>query len=796
MNHNVYNLMNWPDIEELVYSECSNPHRLLGAHMCKEGMLIQIFRPDAVEVKVNIAGRKKDYPCEKVDEAGWFAVLIPVRKLTAYTVTAEDVRGHKVTYIDPYACDTALTQEQLKKAAVGDDYAVYNTLGAHEMTVNGIRGVNFAVLAPEAVRVSVVGNFNQWDGRVFQMKKHEESGVFELFIPEMKAGEHYKYEIKFKGGNIALKTDPYCMCCDATQDYASVVYTPKNFKWQDSDWLSAGRKINYTDTPLSVCEISPDDLKCGKSFEEMAETVKMLGYTHVELTAAAEYGTAGMDSSAVVAYFAPAGIYGTPDDFKKMVNAFHKNNIGVIIKWNVAFMSNDKSGLTWFDGREFYETSSVILSHRPELKVSTFNMHNPQVRGFLIANALMWTREYHVDGLRVDELASLMYLDYGRRPGEWIPNIYGGNENLDAADFFRQLRKQLEAQNMNVLLIAEDSSAWPRVTGTSEDALQFDFKWNDTWRKDFWSFLEQDALFRKGVYHKLTDSMLYNYSEDFMLEFSGKQAESIPVLQDWEKAANLRLAYAYLYMYPGKKMLNFRQSGVLQEKYRKALNDFYMEHEALYELDNMPEGFEWVNTSEEEKTILAFMRNSKTVHGEKEQLLVVVNFTPVLREDFRMGVCLEGKYREIFNSDSTEYGGQGYGNSELIRSEKIMYNGFEDSVNLTLPPLSVTVYSYEPYTEIEQEEISIKQEAVKARLKAEQEAVRAENLRIKAEEEAKAAVEAEQRAKQAAKAALEAKLEAEKQAEEAEQLKIKIEEETKKKLKALEKKKLQQTSKK
>lgn len=806
MNHSVYNLMNWPDIEEIVYSECSNPHRLLGAHMCKEGMLIQIFRPDAVEVKVNIAGRKKDYICEKVDEAGYFAVLIPVRKLTAYTITAEDVRGRKVTYIDPYACDTALTEEQLKKAAAGDDYSVQNTLGAHETTVNGIRGVNFAVLAPEAIRVSVVGGFNQWDGRVFQMKKHEESGVFELFIPEMKAGECYKYEVKFKGGNIAVKADPYAMCCDAKQGFASMVYAPKAYKWEDSNWITARKNKKYTESALSICEISPKDLKGDRSIDELAAFIKEQGYTHVELTAAAQYSGADDDTSATVAYFAPAEVYGSAENLKKLINAFHKNNVGVIIKWNVAFMSNEPEGLTWFDGRGLYETSSVFLSHRPELKVSTFNLHNSYVRGFLISNALMWVEEYHADGLRVDELASLLYLDYGRRPGEWIPNIYGGNENLDAADFFRQLRKQLEARSKNVLLIAEDSSAWPRVTGDSEEALQFDFKWNDTWRKDFWSFLEHDSLFRKGVYHKLTENMLYNYSEDFVLEFSSKEVlqrgsyiDRLTVAEDWEKQANLRLAYGYLYMYPGKKMINLAQSAMLSEDYTKALNDFYVKHTALFELDNMPQGFEWVNTSEEEKTVLAFMRNSKAddkADGVKEQLLVVLNFTPVLRENFRMGVCLEGKYTEIFNSDNKEYGGQGYGNSAVIGSEKVTDNGWEDSISLTLPPLSVTVFAYEPYTELELEEIRIKQEAVRARQKAEQEAVRAESLRERAEEEAKAALEAEQRAKQAAQAALDAKVEAEKQAEEAEQVKIKIEEETKKKLKALEKKKLLEASKK
>lgn len=785
MNRNIYNLMNWPDIEELVYSECSTPHRLLGAHMCKEGMLIQVFRPDAVEVMINIAGRKKDYPCEKVDESGYFAVVIPVRKLTAYTVTVEDVKGHKEKYIDPYACDTGLTQEQLKKLSTGDDEEAYQHLGAHEMTVNGIRGVNFAVWAPDAVRVSVVGAFNHWDGRVFQMKKHLESGIFELFVPEMKAGVQYKYEVKFKGGNLAIKTDPYCQYCDAKQSFASVVYTAKSFPWEDEQWQKAEKQKSYADYPMVICEFNPEELGSIEELENLALRIKEEGYTHVELMAAAEYGGKGYNPYETVAYFAPAGIFGTPEDFKKLVNTFHKNGIGVIIGWNAAFMGNAATGLTWFDGRGLYETSTVRLYQHPELNVSTFNLNTPQVREFLISNAMMWVKEYHVDGLRIEELASLLYLNYGRAPGEWIPNLYGGNENLDAIAFFQNLKKKVPA-----MLIAEDSSAWPKVTGDAEDALGFDFKWNDSWRKDFLEFMEQDPLFRKGVYRKLTDSMLYHYSENFLLEFSHKALEqggfvldNMPGMQEWEKEANVRLAYGYLYLYPGKKMVQFRQIQAVNEQYRKALNEFYKKHKAIYELDYMPQGFAWIDTCDAEKTILAFMRNAD------EQLLVVANFTPVVREDFRMGVKLAGKYAEIFNSDGTEYGGQGYGNNSVLRSESVPEGGWEDSICLTLPPLSVTVYAYEPYTALELEEIKIKQEALKAKRAAEQEALKAEQFREKAEEEARAALEAERKAKQAAEVALEAKLVAEQQALEAEQAKLKIEEETRKKLAALKRKK-------
>lgn len=792
MNRSIYHLMNWPDIEGLVYSECSNPHELLGAHLCKEGMLVQVFRPDAVEVVIHVAGRKKAYPCEKVDESGYFAVLIPLKKLTAYTVTIEDVKGHKEQYIDAYACDTGLTEEQLKRIAAGDDYEGYRSLGAHEMTVNGISGVNFAVWAPEAVRVSVVGAFNHWDGRILPMKKHAESGIFELFVPEMKAGTAYKYEIKFKGGSLAVKTDPYCQSCDAKQNFVSVIYTEKPFAWEDTAWQTAVLKKDDSAGPMSICEINPEECADLREPEAFAERICEQGYTHVELMAAAEYGGNGHNLYETVAYFAPAGVFGEPEDLKRLINALHKKKIGVLIDWNAAFMSNAATGLTWFDGRGLYESSTVRLGKRPQLNVSTFNYSRRQVRSFLIANAVMWAKEYHVDGLRVDELASALYLDYGRNPGEWIPNLYGGNENLDAVAFFQELRKQLTAQGLPTLLIAEDSSTWGKVTGDGEEALGFDFKWNYGWQNDFLSFMEQDSLFRKGVYHKLTDNMLYYYSENFLLEFSHKVFEKhtmpdrMPGTTDWEKKANMRLAYGYQYFYPGKKLINDIQVQQMNPKYIKALNTFYKQHSALYEQDYVPEGFVWVDTANADETVLAFARKAEK---EPEELLIVANFTPVVREDFRLGVHQQGKYTEVFNSDAPEFGGQGVGNGKTLLSEKIRANDWEDSVMMTLPPLSVTVYAYQPYSALELEEIRIRQEAVLAERAAEAEAAKAEELREKAEEEARAALEAEKRAKQAAQAALEAKLEAEKQAEEAEAVKQKIAEETKKKLAALKRKK-------
>ena len=466
----LYQFMNWPEIEGLVYSECSHPMELLGAHMCRDGMLVQVFRPDAVEAEIHIAGRKKAYACEKVDESGYFAVCIPIKKQTAYTVCIEDIKGQKKEYMDPYACGTALTAEQRKKLAAGDDWEAYRLFGAHERTVGGIRGVCFAVWAPNAQRVSVVGDFNHWDGRIFPMEKHEDSGIFELFIPEMKAGTAYKYEIKFKGGNIAVKTDPYCRQCDAGQGFASVVYADIPFAWEDGAWQKAEENRDIEKEPVAIYEISPETCRQIKEPEQFAAQIAKLGYTHIELQAVAQYDSRRRNLRETAGYFAPADIFGTPDDLKRLVNAMHKENIGVIADWNAAFMGNLPSGLTWFDGTNLYESSAFCLTPDADVAVSSFQYGKPQVKMFLISNAIMWIKEYHIDGLFVDEVASALYLDYGRAPGEWIPNLYGENENLDAVAFFKQLKKVLIKEKCPAVLIAQDSSTWGRVTGSHEDA--------------------------------------------------------------------------------------------------------------------------------------------------------------------------------------------------------------------------------------------------------------------------------------------------------------------------------------
>ena len=746
------------------------------------------FRPDAVEAEIHIAGRKKAYACEKVDESGYFAVCIPIKKQTAYTVCIEDIKGQKKEYMDPYACGTALTAEQRKKLAAGDDWEAYRLFGAHERTVGGIRGVCFAVWAPNAQRVSVVGDFNHWDGRIFPMEKHEDSGIFELFIPEMKAGTAYKYEIKFKGGNIAVKTDPYCRQCDAGQGFASVVYADIPFAWEDGAWQKAEENRDIEKEPVAIYEISPETCRQIKEPEQFAAQIAKLGYTHIELQAVAQYDSRRRNLRETAGYFAPADIFGTPDDLKRLVNAMHKENIGVIADWNAAFMGNLPSGLTWFDGTNLYESSAFCLTPDADVAVSSFQYGKPQVKMFLISNAIMWIKEYHIDGLFVDEVASALYLDYGRAPGEWIPNLYGENENLDAVAFFKQLKKVLIKEKCPAVLIAQDSSTWGRVTGSHEDALGFDFKWNHGWKNDFDKFMQSDPLFRKGVYQKLTDNMLYFYSEFFIQELHITEQE-LPGSNDGEKHANMRLATAYQYCYPGKKRTAENCTGTLPQSFMEVLNAFYKEHPALYTADYEPEGFAWTDTQDEQETVLAFVRRSMVSDSTSQDLLVIANFTPVVRKDFRMGVLEPGKYKEIFNTDAAHFGGQNILNEQQLSSEKVERNGCENSIVLDLPPLALTVYAYEPFTKLELEEIQIREEAELAAKAAQEQAWQAEQLKVKAEEEAQAALEAQKQAELAAKAAQQACEEAEKQAQEAEAAKLKIEQETKKKLAALKRRK-------
>lgn len=788
MSRNLYDLMDWPEIEGVVYSECDNPCALLGGHLCKDGYLIQVFRPDAVEVAVRVEGRAKAYPMEKVDEAGFYAVLLPYKKKMRYQITMENLKGRRDTYTDPYIFGSQLKKADVKKFESGTCRDAYRFMGSHAMTIDGISGMHFAVWAPNARRVSVVGAFNGWDGRIFQMQKNAESGIFELFLPGLKADERYHYEVRLHDGRIQLKADPYMRGAECGRRFASVADAPVAFAWTDASWMEKKQNMNSKGQPLSVCELDMEALRQ----KDIVQRVADMGFNYVELMPVCAR-LSDRPAYETIGYFAPQDTIGITT-LQQRVNAFHDRGIGVLMDWNAAFMGQSPQGLSAFDGTPLYETDTARLDHHPDLRVATFDYAKPQVRSFLLSSMNFWVVCCHIDGFRIDEVASMLYLDYGRSAGAWIPNMYGGNENLAAIEFLQQLRVTADKYIPGTLLIAEETSGWPKVTGAvKEGALGFDYKWNDGWKKEFLPFMEMDPLFRKGIYGRLTYSMLYQYSEDFMLEFSHENFngeadglyERMPGSADDErsckknKQGNVRTALGYLYTHPGKKMVNLYECADCVE-YIAALNRLYLENTALYELDNYSEGFEWIDNVSAEESVLSFVRRA----DDGTELLTVLNFTPVKREKFRLGVTRAGKYRMIFNSDDKLYGGETDVRAEqpLYCSEEIGWNERCDSIEVTLPPLGMTLYSYEPYSFIELEEIRIRREAAVAKEKAEEHARAAQALKDKAEAEARLAMEAEERAKAAAEAALEAKLQAEQKAEEALQTSLKIDEETRKKL--------------
>ncbi len=736
MDKKLYKLMNWPEIEGIVYSECDNPHDYLGQQVTSAGVLIQAFMPGASCIIVKVDGQKKNYPMEQVDEEGYFAVLIPGRKKLKYTLFITFPDGNSKEIRDPYAYDSFIDREALDEFNSGINYKIYDTLGAHVMEVDGVLGTQFAVWAPNALRVSVVGDFNNWDGRIHQMRKDYESGVFDIFIPGVWTGEIYKYEIKFKGGMTTLKADPYAFSAELRPDTASVVYDISGFEWEDENWIAARDKKDMKKSPMSVFEMhlgsfkKPTDGREFYNYRELApmviEYVKKQNYTHVELMPITEHPFDASWGYQVTGYYAPTSRYGTPLDFKFFINELHKAGIGVILDWVPAHFPRDTFGLSYFDGTCLYEHQDPRQGAHPDWGTLIYNYGRPEVKNFLIGSALFWAEEYHADGIRSDAVASMLYLDYGKNDGEWIANMYGGKENLEAIEFLKHMNSIFKKRGLSTMLIAEESTAWPKVTGDVEnDSLGFDFKWNMGWMNDFTNFMRQNPLFRKGCYGDLTFSMIYNYSEDFILVFShdevvhGKSSMIYKMPGDTmeEKFANLRAAYGFMFTHPGKKLLfmgqDFGQTSEWAEdkevewnlleyeghqqmqKYVSDLNALYIKEPALHELDYDTDGFKWINCISADETIVVFRR----IASNGEELIVVCNFTPVMRANYKIGVPHPGKYKEIFNSDSAAYGGGDFVNPRLKVSKKDECDGLDDSIRIKVPPMGISILRYIPVSE-------------------------------------------------------------------------------------------------
>ena len=783
MGNRLYDLMDWPSIEGIVYSECDEPMELLGGRICKDGFLIQTFAPDAVEMNVRVDGRKKLYPMEKMDEAGFFAVLFPGRKKVSYTFVKEDVYGKKTEYKDIYSygrheCMQALlkisqngkSEYNINKFMTGNAQDAYKYMGSHEAVVDGISGMIFGIWVPDARRVSVIGAFNKWDGRVFQMEKDYDTGIFFLFIPDMKPKTPYCYEIKLKDGQVVKKADPYAQSASNDVIYASLAGVnpeEKNFKWTDAGWKQEDTKHK----PLSICEIDILDLKD----DTIEDRIEALGFNCVEIMNVCAVRN-GSSAETINFYAVNCEVGGLR--LKAFIDKMHKKNISVIIDWNGAFMSQGECSLVYFDGTHLYDTGKVNLDNHPELNVASFDYSKPQVRSFLMSNIRYWIEEYHVDGLKFSETASMLYLDYGRKPGEWIPNIYGGKENINAVEFIQNVRKMVDSLQKNTILAAEESSGWQFVTGDIADGgLGFDYKWNDGWKKELVPFIEMDPLFRKGIYGRLTYSMLYQYSDDFIIGFSrngygwkkGILKDIVP--DNGEDVLNhVKTALGYMYFHPGKKLINIKEcSGV--EKFVAQMNNLYRNTKALYECDDNPSGFEWADDISAEETVIAVLRRDES----GQSVIGAVNFTPVERKEFCIGVDEAGKYTDVLN-DSVVY-----------ESSEHNWNSKDESVFVDLKPLGISLYAYEPYTEIEKERIKIEKETKEALMLAKKEADEAKAVKDAAIERAKQAKEAEIIALAAAKEAEKAEKEAAKKAEEARIACIKIDENAKKKLAELKK---------
>ena len=619
----------------------------------------------------------------------------------------------------------------------GTHYDIYRKLGAHPTIQRRKKGVYFAVWAPNARSVSVVGEFNNWNTQANPMKKVGPIGVYETFIPGAKVGDLYKFYIIGYHGEELYKADPYGNEAELRPGTASRIADISDYKWKDTTWMKRRPEFDEIRDPMAIYEVHPGSWKKHEAKDEddpgfynyrelaheLAAYVKKMGYTHVELMGIAEHPFDGSWGYQVTGYYAPTSRYGSVQDFKYMIDYLHRNKIGVILDWVPAHFPKDAQGLANFDGTAVYEHEDPRQGEHPHWGTLIYNYGRPEVANFLTANALFWIEQYHADGIRMDAVASMLYLDYGKQDGEWVANMYGGNENLEAIAFLRDLSDVMHERNKGALLIAEESTAWPKVTEPSTvDGLGFDLKWNMGWMNDFTTYMQTDPLFRKGRHGMLTFSMIYAYSEKFVLVFShdevvhlkGSMFAKMPGEPE-EKYANLRVAYGFMMAHPGKKLLfmgqEFAQETEWNEKqelpweqaeepdhralqqYVKALNTFYQEHPAWYETDFDAEGFEWLSSMDADHSIITFMRYDAK---KEERLLVVCNFTPVTYENFKIGVPVAGKYKEIFNSDQISFGGTGCINARQKSAKKIPWDGREYSLTISVPPLGMSVYRCVP----------------------------------------------------------------------------------------------------
>ena len=633
-----------------------------------------------------------------------------------------------MTYFDPYVFEPVIDPIDISLFNEGKHYSIYEKMGAHPMTVDGVEGVLFAVWAPNADRVSVVGNFNNWDGRRHPMRKLDYSGIYELFIPGKLVGEIYKYEIKAKSGQVFMKSDPYAFSSEVRPANASRI-VDISYKWKDAAWMEKRENKNTDEQPMAIYEMHLGSWKRptdGREFYNyrdiaslLADYLLMMNYNYVELMPIMEHPYDPSWGYQVTGYYAPTSRYGSPADFMYFVDYLHSKGIGVILDWVPAHFPKDEHGLGRFDGTALYEHEDPKRGEHPHWGTYIYNYGRNEVRNFLVANALYWAEKYHIDGIRIDAVASMLYLDYGRGDGEWLPNIYGGNENLEAIDFIKELNSKMHELHKGVIMIAEESTAWPMMTHPVEaGGLGFDYKWNMGWMNDFLNYMKLDPLYRKYHHNDLTFSMVYAYSEKFILVLShdevvhekGSMIAKMPGGYE-DKFSNLRVAYGYMMTHPGKKLLFMGQeiaqftefnenaevdwslfefdAHVFMQGYVKELNELYKTEPALYELDSSPEGFTWINCNSANTSLLSYVRKGKK---ESDTLLIICNFTPMEHKAYKLATPSGGRWQEIFSSDNNRYGGEGRNNKTVKQAKKAECDGQEHYISVTVPPLSISVF--------------------------------------------------------------------------------------------------------
>jgi 1,4-alpha-glucan branching enzyme len=721
----------------------ADPFHILGPHRLGDDLVIRVFRPDVKKIDVVLDRQSRDrasqipsqspIEAEKIHRDGFFCATVPkATRDLAYQLRLTNWDGSERVMGDPYRYGPIMGEVDLHLFGEGQHWKIYDKFGAHLRNIDNETGVYFAVWAPNAQRVSVVGDFNNWDGRVHPMRKLLGAGVWELFVPGVGEGAHYKFEIRTPSGALLLKSDPFAFFSQHGTSTASLVYNLERYQWSDGQWMESRRGKNWPQSPISIYEVhlgswrrKIEEGNRQLSYLEFTETllpyVLEMGYTHIELLPIAEHPFEGSWGYQVTNYYAPTSRFGTPDELRHFIDKCHQAGIGVIMDWVPAHFPKDAHALAEFDGTDLYEHMDPRQGEQQDWGTLIFNFGRNEVRNFLIGNALFWLDKYHIDGLRVDAVASMLYLDYSRKPGQWIPNVFGGRENLDAIYFLKRFNEVCYERFPGIITVAEESTAWPGVSRpTYLGGLGFGFKWNMGWMHDFLEYMALDPIFRRFHHGNITFSLLYAFHENFILVLShdevvhGKRSLLSKMPGDeWQKFANLRMFYAWMYGQPGKKLLFMggelgqrnewnhdtsldwqllslpRHDGL--HRLVQHLNYIYKSEPALWQQDDTFEGFEWIDFHDADNSVVSFMRRSR----EGETIVFVVNATPMVRHDYRLGVPHTGFYREIINTDAETYGGSNIGNYGGVRSEDRPWMAREHSVLIHLPPLATLAFKLE-----------------------------------------------------------------------------------------------------